>query len=124
MGHGPGSARSVETPLLVLKALDPARALDDRPHLPLDGSLPNSLVRLMLYGKSACNLIGLAFDSSPLDRLIVVAALKRHCVTPKRDDDITFRNAVVAPYTNFGRMVGNHDFAANRLRWSQPNQSC
>ena len=27
MGHGPGSARSVETPLLVLKALDPARAL-------------------------------------------------------------------------------------------------
>jgi hypothetical protein len=33
-------------------------------------------------------------------------------------------NAVVAPYTNFGRMVGNHDFAANRLRWSQPNQSC
>lgn len=58
MGHGPGSARSVETPLLALKALDLARALDDRPHLPLDGSLPNSLVRLMLYGKSACNLIG------------------------------------------------------------------
>ena len=27
MGHGPGSARSVETPLLVLKALDLARAL-------------------------------------------------------------------------------------------------
>jgi hypothetical protein len=25
MGHGPGSARSVETPLLVLKALDLAR---------------------------------------------------------------------------------------------------
>jgi hypothetical protein len=78
----------------------------------------------MLYGKPTRNLIGLAFDSSPLDRLIVVAAPKRHCVAPKSDDDITFRNAVVAPYTNFGRMVGNHDFAANRLRWSQPNQSC
>ena len=83
MGHGPGSARSVETPLLVLKALDLARALDDRPHLPLDGSLPNSLVRLMLYGKPACNLIGLAFDTRPIDRLIVVAAPKRHCVAPK-----------------------------------------
>jgi hypothetical protein len=96
----------------------------EAPHLPLDGSLPNSLVRLMLYGKPACNLIGLAFDSGPLDRLIVVAAPKRRCVAPKRDDDITFGNAVVAPYTNFGRMVGNHEFAANRLRWSQPNQSC
>jgi hypothetical protein len=72
-----------------------------------------SLVRLKaLYGKPVCNLVGLAFDSGPLDRLIVVATPKRHCVAPKKDDDITFRNAVVASYTNFGRMGGNHDFAA------------
>ena len=76
---------------------------------------------MALYGKPVCNLIGLAFDSGPLDRLIVVAAPKRHCVAPKRDDDITFRNAVVAPYTNFGGLGGDHDFAANRLRPSQPS---
>ena len=68
-----------------------------------------SLVRLKaLYGKPACNLIGLAFVSGPLDRLIVVAAPKRHCVAPKRDDDITFRNAVVASYTYFGGVFGDH----------------
>jgi hypothetical protein len=72
-----------------------------------------SLVRSMaLYGKPVCNLIGLAFDSGPLHRLIVVATPKHHCAAPKKDDDITFRNAVVASYTNFGRMGGNHDFAA------------
>jgi hypothetical protein len=97
----------------------------EAPHLRLDGSLPDSLVRLMaLNGKPACNLIGLALDTRPIDRLIVVAAPKRHCVAPKRDDDITFRNAVVAPYMNFGRMGGDHDFAAKRLRWSRPNHSC
>jgi hypothetical protein len=35
MGHGPGSARSVETPLLVLKALDLARASASRVTLPV-----------------------------------------------------------------------------------------
>jgi hypothetical protein len=52
-----------------------------------------SLVRLKaLYGKPVCNLIGLAFDPGPLDRLIVVATPKRHCIASKKDDDITFRN--------------------------------
>ena len=87
-------------------------------HLPLDGSLPSNLVRLMaLYAKPVCNLIGLAFDSGPLDRLIVIATPKRHCVAPKKDDDITFRNTIVATHTNFGRMGGGHDLPANRLRW-------
>jgi hypothetical protein len=36
-------------------------------------------------------------------------------LAPKKDDDITFRNAVVASYTDFGRTDGNHDFAANRF---------
>jgi hypothetical protein len=75
----------------------------------LDGSLPNSLVRLMVYRKPVCNFIGLAFDSGPLDRLIVVATPKRHCLAPKKDDDITFTNTVVASYMNFGRMDGDHD---------------
>jgi ABC-type uncharacterized transport system substrate-binding protein len=44
-------------------------------------------------------------------------------LAPKKDDDITFSNTVVASDTNFSRLRGTHDFAANRLRWSQPNQS-
>jgi hypothetical protein len=90
--------------------------------LPLD-ALASSLARLALYGKPVCNLIDLAFDSGPLDRLIVVATPKRHCVAPKRNDDITFGNAVVAPYTNIGRLGGDHDLAATRLKWSRPSQS-
>jgi hypothetical protein len=73
---------------------------------------------MALYGKPVCNLIGLPFDSGPLARLIVVTTSERHRVTPKKDDDITFRNAVVASYADFGRMGGDHDFAANRLRRS------
>jgi len=79
---------------------------------------------MVLYRKPVCNPIDLAFDSGPLDRLIVVTTPKRHCLAPKKDNDITFRNTVVASYTNFGRMDGNHDFAADRLRWSRPNHSC
>ena len=49
---------------------------------------------MVLHGKPVCNLIGLAFDSGPLDRLIVVATPKCHCLAPKKDDDITLRNVV------------------------------
>jgi len=67
---------------------------------------------MVLYGKPIRNLIGLAFDAGPIDRLIVVPTPKRHCLAPKKDEDITFRNALVASYTDFGRMGGDHDFAA------------
>jgi hypothetical protein len=68
-----------------------------------------------LYGKPVCNLIGLAFNSSPLDGLVVVAAPDRHFLFPKKDNDITFRNTVVASYTNFGGVRASHEFAANRF---------
>jgi hypothetical protein len=83
--------------------------------LPLD-ALASSLARLALYGKPVCNLIDLAFDSGPLDRLIVVATPKRHCPAAKKDDNLTFASTIVASYTNFGRMRGNHDFVPKRLR--------
>ena len=76
---------------------------------------------MALYAKPVRNLIGLAFDLGPIDGLIVVATLKRHCMASKNDNDITFRNAVVASHMNFGRMGGDHDFAANRLRSSSRN---
>jgi hypothetical protein len=63
-----------------------------------------------LYGKPVCNLIGLAFDSSPLNRLVVVAAPQRQFSVTEKDDDITFRNAIVASYANLGRVRCYHDF--------------
>jgi hypothetical protein len=46
--------------------------------------------------------------------MVVVAAPDRHFLVPKKDNDIAFRNTVVASYTNFGGVHANHDFAANR----------
>jgi hypothetical protein len=58
--------------------------------------------------KPICNLIGPAFNSSPLDRLVVVATPDRYFLAAKNDDDIKFRNAVVASYTYFGGVFGDH----------------
>ena len=81
----------------------------------------------------------IAFDSRPVlivgtprsvyDKLWLERRQSRHLSIiiewpQKKYDDITFRNAIVAPYANFGRMGGDHDFAAKRLRWSRPRESC
>jgi hypothetical protein len=84
-------------------------------------ALPSRLVQLALYSKPVCNLIDLTtFDSSPLDRLIVVATPERHCMASKKHDNITFARTVVASHTNFGRMRGVHDFRAQSFEMVKP----
>ena len=98
LGLVPGSILKVGLTRDRSPALTPGRIASER-----SGRL------VALHGKPVRNLIGLAFDSGPLDRLIVVATPERHCEAPKTDDDITFTDTVVAAYANFGRTGGRHN---------------
>jgi len=42
--------------------------------------------------------------------MVVVAAPDGHFLVPKKDNDIAFRNTVVASYANLSRVRCDHDF--------------
>jgi hypothetical protein len=66
-----------------------------------------STIRSALYSEAAFNLVGLAFDARPFDRLIIVAATERHFLAADRDNNIAPQRIAMTPYPHFSGLFSD-----------------